>query len=906
MTLATIFYTIIIYPLVQIIEISFKLFDRLFSNTGIAVLGVSLTVTILCLPLYIVAEKWQQIERDTQARLKRGVDRIKAVFKGDEQYMILTTFYRQNHYHPMMALRSSFGLLIQVPFFMAAYTCLSNMQALQGAHFLFIRDMGKPDALFAIGSFSVNVLPIAMTLINCAAGAVYTKGFPIREKLQIYGMAALFLVLLYNSPSGLVLYWTMNNILSLVKNIFYKLKNPLKVLYVLMCACIVFVAVYVLFVYDGGASMKKRLAAVLPICVLLFVPVILRFVSWLLDKPFIQITCDARRRFTLFAISALSLTLLAGLVLPSEIISSSVQEFSNIGSYTNPRMFLSDSFWQCVGIFLFWPVCIYFLFRERVQAIMAVIFSTGIFTALVNTYAFSGNYGSMDATLKFIGVLYNQSIAFLVTNVLAVIVLTIVLFLLFNFGKEKIISSLIFVTASVLVVLTVLNIAKINREYDEFAKITERMKEGGDADGGNAKSYVHLSKTEKNVIVFMLDRAESSYVEAIMNDQPDVRRAFSGFKFYKNTLAFNGHTLMGVPPVFGGYEYTPAETNKRSDVPLKTKHNEASLLMARVFTEQADFSALLSDTSWGNYSYTADMSFADEYKKIEGISFSGRFTSDFKKEFGDELKSVKGTVSLQENIQRNLLWVSYFREVPAIVRPAVYYKGSWWALDDIDDIDSFFDMFSVLYYLNKMTDLDSQNGNFVMMTNDATHGGADVKFLNLVSAEDMSYKDSTAYDINTYVLWALGRWFDFLRENDVYDNTRIIIVSDHGIGYGALASANYNEAQISGYTKDHLNPVLFFKDFNSNDDFETDMTFMTTADVPTLALSGVIEKPTNPFTGNAIDSSAKQNGMFITIDDIFMPHHSKSENVFTIADDTWYHVRDNIFVDENWTQKVPE
>ena len=148
MTFGNILYTVILYPLVQIIEISYFLFDKLFDNTGIAILGVSLTVTLLCLPLYIVAEHWQQVERDTQKTLKPVIDRIKSVFKGDEQYMILSTFYKQNHYHPMMALRSSFGLLIQVQFFMAAYSCLSKMPALQGESFLFIKNLGQPDSIF--------------------------------------------------------------------------------------------------------------------------------------------------------------------------------------------------------------------------------------------------------------------------------------------------------------------------------------------------------------------------------------------------------------------------------------------------------------------------------------------------------------------------------------------------------------------------------------------------------------------------------------------------------------------------------------------------------------------------------------------------------------------------------------
>ena len=94
-------YTVIIYPLIQIIEFSFVLFDSVFKNEGIAVIGVSLAVSVLCLPLYIVAEHWQQIQRDTEKKLDPGINRIKSVFKGDEQYMILTTFYKENHYHPL-------------------------------------------------------------------------------------------------------------------------------------------------------------------------------------------------------------------------------------------------------------------------------------------------------------------------------------------------------------------------------------------------------------------------------------------------------------------------------------------------------------------------------------------------------------------------------------------------------------------------------------------------------------------------------------------------------------------------------------------------------------------------------------------------------------------------------------
>ncbi|MCR5766168.1 MAG: YidC/Oxa1 family membrane protein insertase, partial [Treponema sp.] len=144
-------YSIIIYPLYQLVELIYFVGWKVFKNSGYALFIVSFGVSFLCLPLYIIAEQWQEKERQIQAKLKPGIDRIKKAFKGDEQYMILTTFYRQNNYHPMMALRSSISLAIQIPFFIAAYKFLSNLEELRGFSFLFIKDLGAPDAFFKIG-----------------------------------------------------------------------------------------------------------------------------------------------------------------------------------------------------------------------------------------------------------------------------------------------------------------------------------------------------------------------------------------------------------------------------------------------------------------------------------------------------------------------------------------------------------------------------------------------------------------------------------------------------------------------------------------------------------------------------------------------------------------------------------
>lgn len=892
MTISQIFYTMILLPLVQIIEISYQLINKLFDNPGVGVIGVSFVVTILCLPLYIVAEHWQQVERDIQAKMKPGVDRIKRAFSGDEQYMILSTYYRQNHYHPIMALRSSFGLLIQIPFFMAAYSCLSKMPDLQGQSFLFIHDMGKPDAIFSIGNFQINILPIAMTVINIIAGAIYTKGFPVKEKIQIYGMAVLFLVILYDSPAGLVLYWTMNNVFSLVKNIFYKMKHPIKVLYYCMCSFVVFVAFYILFVYGGTASLSKRLSVAIPLLLLTLIPLFLKCVNWILDKPLKSLVENKKERLWLFISSAIGLTLLTGLLIPSNLISSSVQEFSNVGKITSPNGFLQSPFWQSFGIFILWSGCIYFLFGQKIQSLMAIIFSTFLICALVNVFAFAGNYGSMDLTLKFIGGINSQSLTFILINLFVVIIISILPFIICSIKKEKLLSSISFIACLVCTAITIFNSSKITKEYKSFMAVQNQISKDN-----SIVKRLHFTKTGKNVVVLMLDRVEAPYLNMIFDNEKQLKSSFEGFTFYPNTISYNGHTLMAAAPLYGGYEYTPYNSNQRDSLTLKEKQNQAILTLPRILTEQSDFTASMFDTSWGNLSYIADMNFTNGYEKISGEVLNGRYTGNFKSE-----NTLFNSDTLQKSVERNLFFVSLFREIPAILRNAIYFKGSWWSAEKVSDLDEFIDWYAPLYYMNEITDFNSETNSLMMITNEATHSTQDVSELDQFS-EKLSYTSDTVYKVTYASLEAFAKWLDNLKANGVYDNTRIIIVSDHGVG--THVKGIYETATIDGFEKSHLNPLFMVKDFNAKGEIKISNDFMTNADTPYIAVKDIVKNPINPFTNKELSDGSKEKseGILVTSDDIFMPHHSKSNYKFTLNPKKWYRVKNNIFEDKNWTRE---
>ncbi|MCM1320676.1 MAG: membrane protein insertase YidC [Bacteroides sp.] len=393
-------YTIIINPLVQITEFFYQLFYEITDNQGAAVIGLSFIVTFLTLPLYMVAEKWQEKERTAQAKLKPGIDRIKAAFKGDEQYMILSEFYRQNHYHPIMALRSSFSLLIQIPFFIAAYNFLSELEPLKDYSFLFIKSFGEPDAAFHIGSVPINVLPIAMTLINCTAGAIYSKGHGKSEKIQIYVCALVFLVLLYNSPAGLVVYWTMNNILSLAKNIFYKLKNPRRTLYVIACTCGVFLAAAALFVFTNAKPIFRAAVLLLGIA-LPTAPFAAKALFRMLKQSFPALDRSPALRLRLFLASAVVLTLLAGAAVPLFLMESEPEQYFYVDGGTTPFVFILHTFLQAVGYFMLWPGCFYALFSSASKKALSLLFCFSAFFAVVNSFVFSGNYGPILPELIF-------------------------------------------------------------------------------------------------------------------------------------------------------------------------------------------------------------------------------------------------------------------------------------------------------------------------------------------------------------------------------------------------------------------------------------------------------------------------------------------------------------------------
>jgi len=882
--MANVFYTIIIYPITQILDLIFVFTQKLFKETGLSIICISGAISVLCLPLYMVAENWQEVERNIQKRLAPKIAKIKAVFKGDERYMILSTYYRQNHYHPIYTLRSSFGLLIQVPFFIAAYSYLVHLQSLQGESFLFIRDLGKPDALLPFAG-GINVLPILMTLINCLAAAIYTQGLNVKYKLQLYGMALIFLALLYNSPAALVMYWTVNNLFSLVKNGYLKLPFRKKhfLLFSIISIFALLLSYFVLFIRQGNTKLSI-LVTVLSVMVAAFFwisPLFSRLI-----KKINHVFWTSRETLLLFISSLLIMWVATGIFLPSMLIGASVQEFSFIDDVKSPLFYILNTSIQSLGLFLFWPLMIYFLFPQRIKKLFSIIAVITAFSALCNMFIFPGNYGLISSDLVFTGTVVHN-LREVSINILVLAVLGTILLLIYICGSKKILPFLVTIVFIAFIPFSIKNIYFINAEFKKLSKyyVPEHKTEG------TISPVFHLSKTGKNVLVIMLDMAASVFVPYIFEESPELYQKYDGFVYFPNTVSFNAWTKGGAPPIFGGYEYTPQEMNKRPDISQLTKRKEALLMMPMLFSESG-FSVAVTDPPEVDDNWIPDLRLFDANDNISCYITDKVYTNLW-------LKRNNITLPPQsEVLKRNILWYAVFREVPLAFRQAINYEHTWCAPFSEYRMRLFLDGYAVLDYLEELTDFESQKEKAaVFIVNNSTHESQFLQApsyrpqLNVTNYGKSPFSKEIWYHTNASAIKRLSEYFDFLRLNDVYDNTRIILVADHG-----QRGISYVTKTSLPFPVEQFNPLLLVKDFNANGPMKTDMTFMTNADVPILAMKGLVENQVNPFTGNIITTNRKNNPLLILVERV----RNINENEIDVSEHNTYYVHDNIFDEKNW------
>ena len=842
-------------PLELIFEVIFTIAFKATHSEGISIIILSLVVCTLVLPLYKRAERLEQEQRAKDKELAYWTEHIKKHFKGDEKYMMLDTYYRENNYNPLSRLKSSISILLQIPFFMAAYDLLGVRASARfnGVFFPICRDLGSPDGLLSLGGIRVNVLPILMTLISIVAAYIYTKDLPPKTALRSLILPLLFLVFLYNSPAALLLYWTVNNLYSLIKTLI--ITNS-----------------------ETGSKQKKKIKSRRESA----------FCSFLDHEP----------KMHAFILPMAFLLVLTGLLIPLAYLSASPEEFINITNPQNPLCYLISPFFVSVGFFIIWPSVFYFLASKKAKnAITIVMIGVSVFSA-ADYLLFGSDTGTINTTLVFE---HDPSypLSLKIINILMIIAVLAVCVYLYRFKK---IMNIAFIAA----ILTTLTVSFINAKnvQDTYSSVMAHIDDFREDEA----PQIRLSTTGENVMVIMLDRAVSGYLPYIFYEFPELEEQFDGFVYYPNCMSMGQNTLKASSALCGGYEYTPFNMDARADETLAEKHDEALKVLPKLFSEQG-YVITLMDLPFPGWSWNDDYSAFYEIDNCYTYHAKDYFTED-----------TESNINAENRRNRNLFMYSLFKCAPLCLQEVIYDDGNYLSVtkDNFNIIDVL-ENYRVLENLDEMTRInnDYQGGLFII-DNETTHDVENLSDFDPYTPQKFEeayyisngveelciskdYQDST-YGCTVAAIRALGDYMDYLKEIGVYDNTRIIIVSDHGTQVSLFDNLIFSDIDAEWY-----NSLLMVKDFDSTG-LSTDYTYMTNADVPVIALEGIIEDPVNPYTGNPIDSDQKSEDIYVGYcpieDETFWNPDFNQGNTFKYSDDTiWFRViSGDIYNADNWVQ----
>jgi YidC/Oxa1 family membrane protein insertase len=213
----------------------FGFFARLLllSMNGLHALGLSYALTIIGITVIIKVLFWPLTQMSTRSmkRMQALQPQVKAIqekYKDDPQKMNqkMMELWKQNKVNPAAG---CLPMLIQLPIFFGFYRMLQTAIELRGASFLWACDLSQPDTVWIIPglNFPLNPLPLIMgaTQIWQMRLTPPSPGVdPVQQKMMQY-MPLIFLFILYNFSSGLTLYWTVQNLLTIAQMKLTKASN---------------------------------------------------------------------------------------------------------------------------------------------------------------------------------------------------------------------------------------------------------------------------------------------------------------------------------------------------------------------------------------------------------------------------------------------------------------------------------------------------------------------------------------------------------------------------------------------------------------------------------------------------------------------------------------------------------
>ncbi len=914
---------LLILPLSYSFQFVLETFYTLTQNYGLAIIFLAILVSIVLLPLQLWADKLQQKDLDEKNAMRWALDSISRLANAQKKFYCTKEIYRRYGYNPIKSLRSLIGLLIQLPFFLAAYFMLGSFSDFSGQSFLIIKDLATPDALLK----GYNFLPLFMTLVNLLSAGFYLLPKNNVDRSAMVSqllLPMLFLMLLYNKSSALLLYWTCNNLFSLAKNYWQSraiitaitkekqifsfrfwgkfcanvvshrfclpitvvLSGILLALYGLMedrlyahklmkFNLLVLDALIVIILYQYRAQLKKILTQnfgqiqvvkvfQLSIAIILLFNLVAFHLHKLFGLALFTLTNDIP---SLVFSQILALLLIRNILIPPSIAYRLFYQFrdtikSLLSFEIKGGCYIIGVF--LLQIFLYTPAIIYFKapldFGQIEFHIVVLYFISCIsITILLSRYISKWWLGasSMKKHIKnfcliaivfitmvnfFYGYIYQLDLGIIrglrfvnekaltelpkSTLILELILLCVAFLLFIRFGGfvAKFSRHISLTIGSIGLVLLanvwLQNIDEIKKSFAPQEIVASEQQNSLDKTIANyfADNYeVFNFSKEKNILVLIFDAFAANMLEDILN--PEIEKNLDGFVWYKNTVSSGSATMNSINAMLAGPDYRISKINQNADdITVKELINQNWANLYNII---------------GTYGYELSGSLAhgdmNLFKMYLKQSFS-RFV------FPDIYNFYEPFLNYQF-----LFNLSLFKFSPIALKRKIYNGGLWSKFIPnykVDDRYGHYKQYIMFENMANNLSYDSLRPTFKYLWTSFTHNPFHInKDGQWITSQDLrkgfsQYSDTAKKLTAKYTMQKVVELVQALRHNNIYNQTKIIVASDHG-----GAEKDWNDWALYA--------LMMVKDFDSTGEFQVSDIPISNADIPAIIGTGV--DPTGQF-----------------------------------------------------------
>jgi YidC/Oxa1 family membrane protein insertase len=211
-------------PIRDIIVSALNLLYKLIPNYGVGIILIALFLKLAFFPL----NQKQAEAMKRMAELQPKIQEINERYKNNpqEKQRRIMELYKVHKVNPVSG---CLPMLIQLPVFIAMYSAFSDAYDLWQSPFIpgWISDLSQPDHIFSlpatlplIGGFEIRLLPIIMTLTQYYQTKLTPASGDENQRKIMLMMPFMMLLLFYAMPAGVVLYWTVQNILSILQQVY--------------------------------------------------------------------------------------------------------------------------------------------------------------------------------------------------------------------------------------------------------------------------------------------------------------------------------------------------------------------------------------------------------------------------------------------------------------------------------------------------------------------------------------------------------------------------------------------------------------------------------------------------------------------------------------------------------------